>query len=142
MDAERNKQVAMDFLRASAVHDAERFAQILCDDATYWTCGKPHLFAWAGERNKTGICGYMATPSIFVGGLSVSFGAITAEDDRVSVEAKTHGVTPDGRIYTNAYHYLFIFRDGRILRVKEYMDTQAAAEFFSVQVPSTIGSGG
>lgn len=131
MDREEHKQIAMAFLRASAAHDAERFAELLCDDATYWTCGKPHLFAYAGERGKSEICRYMATPSIFVGGASVSFGAITAEDDRVAVEAETRGVTPDGRVYTNAYHYLFTFRDGRILRVKEYVDTQAAAEFFT-----------
>ena len=38
---------------------------------------------------------------------------------------------PNGRVYSNVYHYLFIFREGRILRVKEYLDTQSAAEFFS-----------
>jgi uncharacterized protein len=131
LDRERNKRIAMDFLKASAAHDAERLAVLLCDDATYWTCGKPRLFAYAGERSKAEICKYMATPSIFVGGASVSFGAITAEDERVAVEAQIQGVTADGRTYTNAYHYLFVFRDGRILRVKEYVDTQAAAEFFS-----------
>ena len=131
MDLERNKQTAMNLLRASAVHDAATFASLLCDDATYWTIGKPHLFDYAGERGKAEIVAYMATPSIFVGGVEVTFGAITAEDDRVAVEAETRGTMPDGRVYTNVYHYLFTFRDGRILRVKEYMDTQAAAEFFS-----------
>jgi ketosteroid isomerase-like protein len=121
----------MAFLRASAVHDAERFASLMCDDATYWVCGKPHLFAYAGEKTKAEICGYMATPSIFVGGVSTTFGAMTAEGDRVAVEASIRGVTPDGRVYTNVYHYLFTFRDGKILRVKEYLDTQSAAEFFS-----------
>jgi ketosteroid isomerase-like protein len=131
LNTEQNKRIAMDFLEASAVHDAERFAATLCDDATYWTCGKPHLFAYAGEKSKAEICAYMATPSIFVGGVKVTFGALTAEGDRVAVEAQTRGVLPNGRIYTNVYHYLFIFRDGKILRVKEYLDTQSAAEFFS-----------
>ena len=131
MDTEPNKQVAVDFLRASAVHDAKRFGELMTDDATYWTCGKPHLFKHAGEKSKETICAYMATPSIFVGGVDVTFGAITAEDDRVAVEAETRGVMPDGRVYTNVYHYLFTFRDGKILRVKDYLDTQAAAEFFS-----------
>jgi len=131
MDTEANKRTALDFLQASAAHDAQRLAATMCDEATYWTCGKPHLFAHAGEKSKAYICAYMATPSIFVGGASVSFGAITAEADRVAVEAETRGVTPDGRVYTNAYHYLFTFRDGKILRVKEYLDTQSAAEFFA-----------
>lgn len=131
LDTERNKQIAREFLQASAVHDAERLGALMCEDATYWTIGKPHLFGYAGERGKAEICKYMATPSIFTGGASVSFGAVTAEDDRVAIEAEMRGVTPDGRTYTNVYHYLFTFRDGKILRVKEYLDTQAAAEFFS-----------
>jgi ketosteroid isomerase-like protein len=131
LNTERNKRIVEEFLQASAVHDAARFAATLCDDATYWTCGKPHLFAYAGERSKAEICAYMSTPSIFVGGVTVTFGAITAEDNRVAVEAQTRGVMPDGRVYSNVYHYLFMFRDEKILRVKEYLDTQSAAEFFS-----------
>jgi ketosteroid isomerase-like protein len=131
VDKDHNKEVAIDFLRASAAHDGERCAQLMCDDATYWTIGKPHLFAAAGEKSKTAICGYFSTPSIFVnGGAQISFGDITAEDDRVAIEAQTRGVLPDGRVYTNVYHYLFTFRDGKILRAKEYLDTQAAVEFF------------
>lgn len=60
----------------------------------------------------------METPSIFVGGVTVTFGDITAEDDRVAVEAQTQGTMPDGREYTNMYHYLFTFRYGKIWRVK------------------------
>ena len=131
MSSEQNKQTAMEFLRASAIHDAEKFASLMCDDAMYWTAGKPQLFRYSGEKTKDQICAYMATPSIFVGGVEVTFGDITAEGDRVAVEARTHGEMPDGRVYTNMYHYLFTFRDGKILRVKEYLDTQSAAEFFS-----------
>jgi ketosteroid isomerase-like protein len=131
MDTERNKQAAMALLRASAVHDGPAFAALLADDATYWTLGKPHLFAYCGEKTREAICAYMASPSIFPGGVEVSFGAVTAEGDRVAIEAETRGVLPDGRVYTNMYHYLFTFRDGKIVRVKEYLDTQSAAEFFS-----------
>lgn len=130
MDVEHNKRIAKEFLKASAVHDGERFASLLCDDATYWTAGKPHLFRYCGEKTREEICAYMSTPSIFVDGVDVTFGSITAEDDRVAVEAETRGVMPDGRVYTNVYHYLFTFCDGKIQRVKEYLDTQSAAEFF------------
>ena len=131
MNTEQHKQIAMELLKASAVHDGKRFAELLCDDATYWTAGKPHLFRYCGEKSKAEICAYMSTSSIFEGGVTVSFGDITAEDNRVAVEAEIKGILVDGRVYTNVYHYLFTFRDGKILRVKEYLDTQAAAEFFS-----------
>jgi uncharacterized protein len=127
---EQNKQIACDFLQALAVHDAERGAPLLHEDLSYWTVGKPHLFPYAGTRNKAEFVKYLGSPSIFAGGSRMTPLVLTAEDDRVSMTAEAIGDTPDGRTYTNVYHYLFTFRDGKIVEVREYMDTQAAAEFF------------
>lgn len=131
MSTEKNKQMAIELLEASGKHDGGKFASLMHPEATYWTLGKPHLFDYCGEKSRETICAYMSTPSIFVGGVETTFGEITAEGDRVAVEAQTRGVLPDGRVYTNMYHYLFTFRDGKVFRVKEYLDTQSAAEFFS-----------
>lgn len=131
MSTEANKQTALALLRASAVHDGAAFDALMHPEATYWVIGKPHLFAYAGEQTRAQICAYMATPTIFVGGVKTTFGEITAEDDRVAVEAEIIGTLPDGRVYTNVYHYLMWFKDGKVLRVKEYLDTQSAAEFFA-----------
>jgi len=133
MGTEQNKQTAMKFLQVMASHEnTEWLEDAMCDDATYWTCGKPHLFDYAGTRKKKDFIAWARTPSIFIdGGAKASFGAITAEGDRVAMESQTRGTLPDGRVYTNEYHYLFTFRDGKVLQVKEYMDTQAAAEFFA-----------
>lgn len=131
MNAAVYKQMAWDFLEASARHDPEVIDALMHPEGTYWTAGIPRLFAYGGERSKAEIVAYMATPSIFVGGANLSFGATTAEGNRVAVETETSGTTADGRHYTNAYHYLFEFRDGLVWRVKEYLDTAAAAEFFT-----------
>ena len=131
MSTEANKQTALALLRASAVHDGPAFEELMHPEATYWVIGMPHLFAYSGEQTREQICAYMASPSIFVGGVRPKFHAITAEDDRVAVEAEIEGTLPDGRVYTNVYHYLMWFKDGKVLRVKEYLDTQAAAEFFA-----------
>ena len=131
MSLEANKQTALALLRASAVHDGPAFEALMHPEATYWVIGKPHLFAYAGEQTREQICAYMASPTIFVGGVRSKFHTITAEDDRVAIEAEIEGTLPDGRVYTNVYHYLMWFKDGKVLRVKEYLDTQAAAEFFA-----------
>jgi len=128
---EANKKAAVELLEASGRHDGEKFASLMHPEATYWTLGKPHLFSYCGEKSRDEICAYMSSPSIFVGGVETTFHDITAEGDRVAVECETRGVLPDGRVYTNMYHYLFTFRDGKVFRVKEYLDTQSAAEFFS-----------
>jgi ketosteroid isomerase-like protein len=130
MDKPRMKAMAQELLEASAVHDGPKFEALLHPEATYWTLGKPHLWRHVGEKPRDAIVAYMTAPSIFPDGVTVSFGAITAEDDRIAIEAATEGTLPDGRVYTNLYHYLMIFRDGLIWRVKEYLDTAAGAEFF------------
>jgi ketosteroid isomerase-like protein len=130
-DTEANKRTALRLLEASGKHDGAAFAALMHPEATYWTLGKPHLCDYCGEKSRAEICAYMATPSIFVGGIETTFGEVTSESDRVAVEAQTRGVLPDGRVYTNMYHYLFTFRDGLVWRVKEYLDTQSAAEFFA-----------
>jgi ketosteroid isomerase-like protein len=130
-ETQANTRAAIALLHASGKHDGPAFAALMHPDATWWTLGKPHLFAHCGEKSRAEICAYMATPSIFVGGVETTFGAITAQADRVALEAQTRGTLPDGRVYTNMYHYLFTFRDGKVWRVKEYLDTQSAAEFFA-----------
>jgi len=126
------KAIACDFLQALAVHDAARGAELLHEDLVYWTVGKPHLFPYAGTRGKAEFVAYLATPSIFPGGSRMTPLVMTAEDNRVSITVDGEGTLPDGRVYTNAYHYLFTFRDEQIVEVREYMDTQSAAEFFGV----------
>lgn len=52
---------------------------------------------------------------------------ITAEGDRVAVEAEAEITLVNGILYQNTYHFLFLFRDGRIYCSKEYNDSGYAA---------------
>ena len=130
MSLEQNKRIAREFLAASAAHDGDRFESLLTDAATYWVQGKRHLYPYSGERTRAEICQYMRTPSIFKDGLTQTIGAMTAEENRVAVEVEVTGKAPNGKIYNNTFHYLLMFRDGKIERVKEYVDTYHAAEIF------------
>jgi len=53
---------------------------------------------------------------------------MTAEDDRVAVEVSGESIHASGKPYNNKYHFLLIIRDGKIIQLKEYMDTQLAAK--------------
>jgi ketosteroid isomerase-like protein len=49
---------------------------------------------------------------------------LTAEEDRVAMEAESHVLNPtNGRLYNNFYHYLFRVKDGQLTLFKEYQDT-------------------
>ena len=51
-----------------------------------------------------------------------------AEGDRVAVEATSKGEHVSGQTYSNEYHFLFEFREGKLLRLKEYMDTERVTD--------------
>ena len=44
------------------------------------------------------------------------------------MEASSEGMHVSGVPYTNDYHFLFEFQDGKLLKLKEYMDTERVTE--------------
>jgi ketosteroid isomerase-like protein len=62
------------------------------------------------------------------GPMKMTVHGITAEGERVAVEAESYGELNSGAIYNNKYHFLFIVRDGKITTVKEYNDTKHAGD--------------
>ncbi len=57
-------------------------------------------------------------------GFQFSLGELTSEDDRVSIIAESHAVhKKNGKKYNNHYHFLFTFKNGKIILVKEFFDT-------------------
>ena len=53
----------------------------------------------------------------------------TCEGDRVAVESKGSMLLANGNTYKNIYHFLFEFKDGRIVTAKEYCNSRATDAF-------------
>ena len=88
-------------------------------------CGTDlHAFQ-SGEPYNPAICGHEWTGHVSAVGADVHD---VREGDRVAIEAESHFELNDGRVYNNTYHFLFLFRDGRICCAKEYNDSRYAAE--------------
>ena len=64
----------------------------------------------------------------FPDGLTMTIKRLTAEADRVAIEAESHGTHVSGKTYKNLYHSLMRVKDGKIVEWREYMDTMLAAE--------------
>ncbi len=130
MSAERNRQIARDFIDATVKSDGARLDALMADEATYWIAGQPHLLPPAGLKTKSEFIKMMTGASAFKGPISMTIGAITAESDHVAMEAESNAVLQSGKLYNNHYHFLFTIRGGKIVSVKEYMDTHHAFDAF------------
>ncbi|KXS10532.1 hypothetical protein M427DRAFT_139157 [Gonapodya prolifera JEL478] len=54
----------------------------------------------------------------------------TCEGDKVHVEAESLGVTHDGRVYNQEHDFIFVVRHGRIVTIREYVDSHHFMAFF------------
>lgn len=128
MSIEANKKLVLDFLSHYASGRYEAALAMLAPDSQWWLPGHPDEFPAAGWVDKATVERRLAgNLKLLPHGLQITTGAITAEDDRVAIEAESQATMVNGRKYHNRYHFLFVLRDGRIQAVKEYLDTLHAA---------------
>lgn len=131
-----NRDIALRFLAHCFRGEMESALQMLAEDATWWV---------PGNAEKIKVCGWRDLPRIrrlldnvrrgWPEGMEVRFEGVTAEGERVAVEAESRARMADGRDYQNRYHYLLIVRSGRVAQVREYMDTQYVYEVQQASAP-------
>ncbi len=98
--------------------------EIATPDITWWIAGRGLR---TKEEFREGAAGFRAN---IVRREPLKIHGITAEGNRLAVEAETYMEMKNGKIYNNSYHFLFLFRDGRIYHAKEYHDTLHASQTF------------
>tara|TARA_B110000444_G_scaffold130362_1_gene122625 strand:+ start:400 stop:789 length:390 start_codon:yes stop_codon:yes gene_type:complete len=123
MSTEENRATAIkmiDQISKGLLDDA-----LLCTDACWWIPGKGTV---SRQEFQTIIDEFN---SLKKSCLTMTIHGTTAEDDRVAVEAESHGELINGSLYNNTYHFLFLFSNGKIKLAKEYNDSKYAADTFA-----------
>ncbi len=126
MSTEQYKAMARDFIDAIAAGDVERIAAAYHDEGGCWTSGNT-LISGFMPKDKI-VEGAGAVLAAFPEGLTFEITGITAEGERVAIEAESDGVHVSGQHYHNYYHFLCEFKDGKLYRFKEYMDTEMVTD--------------
>jgi ketosteroid isomerase-like protein/quinol monooxygenase YgiN len=118
-----NRLVVERFLASFAAGDTDAMVGHLADGATYWVAGTKHGTGVAIPK-ETFADMHRGAADIYVDRrLEVVPTGWTVEGERVAVEANGFAELKNGRRYDNHYHFLCIVRDGKIVEVREYNDT-------------------
>lgn len=118
------KRLAIRFLELATSYRTDECLALMTPDATWVVKGETGRLAVAGSKDRAQIARLLDGLAKFIPNpLQLSVIGVTAEADRVAVEAECVGTWRNGTPYRNSYHFLFEMRDGRIARVREYMDT-------------------
>ena len=104
--------------------DTAAILEAYAEDGQVWTMGNTLI---SGKYSKAQIKEFAdGIYQAFPEGLSFKIVGMVAEGDKVAVEAESDGAHASGVNYHNHYHFLFTLRDGKVVQMKEYMDTELA----------------
>ena len=139
MDSETNKQLVAQAWREFATRDPDRVRAVFTPDAE-WLAPARNATALAldGTHHLVGrerIVRFLTSEfgTVFVADVSIDFRGVYADGDTVIVEERTRATLAHGGHYDNDYCFVIELEDGRIRRVREYMDTQRGATWFATQ---------
>ncbi|MBW2275065.1 MAG: nuclear transport factor 2 family protein [Deltaproteobacteria bacterium] len=121
-EIEANKQIAREFMDAMSSGEAKRILALYSDDVSVWTAGSLPFSGSHDLSEVAALCDGLL--GAFPEGLQFSIQAMTAEGERVAIEAEGLGTHASGKVYHQHYHFLLVIRDGKIAQMKEYFDTE------------------
>jgi len=124
MSAEENRKIIERYFEFVNAGDGEGFTSLLADDVTFWVpLALPHGGLYEGKAAVLRLFGdamSLYDPSV---GIHCTVEQLTAEDDRVAARIQNRGKTITGLTYDNPYHFFFRLRDGKIVEIREHLDT-------------------
>lgn len=123
---DRNKQAARAFFDALNRGDAAAIVAAYAEDGYCHTMGRTLISGKFSRAQIADAAG--AIFQAFPKGIRFTIKEMTAEDDRVAVEAESEGLHASGQVYSNQYHFLLRFREGKLTLFREYMDTERVTD--------------
>jgi uncharacterized protein len=128
MSDSRNVQLLKEYHGALQAMDGEKMASMLAPDLQYWISPGS---AFSGIHTKESVLALL--PAIFdaqAGPSVLTYRYVTAQDDRIALVADSTMPLKSGGSYDQTYHWLFRFRDDKIVEILEYLDILAVWKTF------------
>lgn len=136
MSIDGNKQVVRDWFAAVNCGDEAAILAMTTEDFSFLTMARgPErlLYNWNREQ-------FAKVPSsmsqVLTAPIQLQINDMTAEGDRVAVEAETDSMMLSGKRYNNAYHFVFKLRGGKFYEVREYSCSFLAQNCFDAIEPT------
>ena len=122
MTAEQNKAIIARFIEMMSAGDTPGILASYTEDGHVQTMGST-LISGVFDREQIAAAASRVF-EVFPEGIRFVVHEMTAEGDRVAVEAESFARHISGKDYNNKYHFLFRLRGGKVVELKEYCDTE------------------
>ena len=125
-EIERNKEIAKKFFVSMSNGDIAAIIDSYAEDVKIYTMGNTLISGVSDKARAKEFAGSVL--GAFPQGIRFVVHNLTAEGDRVAIEAESFATHVSGKPYNNKYHFFMRLRDGLITEFKEYMDTEMVTE--------------
>ena len=123
---ESNKAIVTGFFEALNSGDVDAIVNTYAEDGCVHTMGDTLISGTFSREQIAASAGGIF--DVFPDGLTYTVLGMVAEGDKVAVEAASKGEHISGQTYSNEYHFLFELQGGKLLKLKEYMDTEQVTD--------------
>lgn len=128
MSIEENKEVVLNWMVAFVWCNVDRMKELSSDNFMFYAPGELPV---SGRYPRDVFYGMIeGLAKAILHPITFKIGSVTAEQDRVCVEAESKAQLANGLKYNNWYHYLLTVRNGKVASVKEYADSLHLARTF------------
>lgn len=130
MSIEKNKRTIEKYFEAVNRGDKDAILEFLTDDFVFKGMGRHPdwmRYQWGREAFADAprdMSTNMKKPIV------MNLRGMIAEDDRVAVQADSYAEMNNGKLYDNAYHFVFTFENDKIRSVLEYCCTYTVFDVF------------
>ena len=125
-----NKAIVARFFEIFSSGDVPDLLDAMADGGSWWVSGRLEGMSGRYDKATFGPLVEGAKAIYKSGSLTITPVSMIAEGEHVAVQATGFAELTDGRTYSPQYHFLVTVRGGKVLEVREYMDTQHAKDTF------------
>lgn len=130
MGAAENKKLMQDMFAELGKGNGDAFLGNMADDIEFTIIGSTK---WSGTfKGKKDLVEKLLGPlnAELEGGITITPSNFIADGDTVAMQAQGKSTTKGGKSYDNTYCQVFTFKDGKVQRVTEYLDTELVTTAF------------
>jgi len=128
MSVESNKKIARALVESLGSDRNDALSGLLHEEALWSVMANPASFPVTGDMTKDQFLEHMQRFSQAVpNGLQIAVTGVTAEGDRVAVEAESSATLMNGNVMSQVYHFVFEIKGEKVYRAREYIDTAHGA---------------
>ncbi|MBW0101064.1 nuclear transport factor 2 family protein [Pseudonocardia sp. KRD291] len=132
MITDQNRASVRQLVEGLGTNGSSSAFDVLHEDAVWTVMADADTFPVSGDMAKPAFIEHMRRfHDSLPHGIHVAVTSVIADDANASVEATSNALLANGKTLNQVYHFAFEFKDGKVVRAREYIDTARALFAFS-----------